>query len=76
MELNRLMPLKITQGWAITYNQFFDEEPKLDEDGTSIINWECYKEDLFQACKLVLADGKYQQLNTSKLSNTIILTND
>ena len=52
------MRLNIPGGWAVTYNQFMDENPVI-EDG-KIANWDVYKEDLLQISKLEIQDGWHQ----------------
>lgn len=56
--MENIIPLKIPAGWAITYNQFVDEEAIILENGT-IENWDAYKESLLQITRLDLKNGTH-----------------
>lgn len=58
MEKQNLMPLKIPQGWAITYNKLMDVMPIKGKE-EEIDNWEYFTEDLLQIVKLSIKNGKY-----------------
>lgn len=56
--MENLLPLKIPAGWAVTYNQFVDEDAVINKNGT-IENWDAYKESLLQIQRLDIMNGSH-----------------
>ncbi|WFD11932.1 hypothetical protein [Tepidibacter hydrothermalis] len=55
-----LLPLKISSGFAVCYNKFYDVEPIVSKDSKSFIeNWSYFTEDILQITKMELKNGHW-----------------
>lgn len=55
------MPLRVPAHWAVTYNQFYDVDPVIDENSDSEFYKNCdyFTQDLLQIVKTTIHNGKY-----------------